>query len=202
MASVLKNVEYKILPAIIVTGIFKSEQDMPKETETKFKLECPSVFRRKLAKIKARFISKKTERDIYYRDPSGRVAADVIRLRRVGRKCIFTVKKRVFSTRSRTYKVREELEASVDDAKAFGEMLKELGFRPFFRKKKIRELYTWKGAKILIDQLPKIGYYVEIEAPIKKIKKLARNLDLDMKKATSKNYRELLRAHHSFLPSK
>ena len=168
---------------------------MPREIETKFKLKSPTTFKKKLRKIGAKFVSKNLEQDIYYKNLSKRISADVIRLRRIGKKGIFTVKNRINNKDSHTYKVRNELEITIDDAKLFPTILHKLGFRVFFRKEKIRETYEWKNANILIDKLPHMGYFAEIEASKNKIKKIAQLLNLSIKKATSKNYIRLFNTY-------
>jgi len=164
---------------------------MPKEIETKFKISCQDTFRKALKKIGAKFLSKEFEQDVYYRAPAAQCSAGTVRLRAMGRKGLFTIKGSAGMPASRTYKIREELEVSVDDVKLFGEMLAKLGFLPRFRKEKIRETYKCKDAKILIDEIPFIGFYAEIEAPKGRIKELARSLGLDMSKAIPDTYMEL-----------
>jgi len=163
---------------------------MPKEVETKFKVHSKSALKKKLERKGAIFISRRLERDIYYKNPrlSG---PEVIRLRETGHGGIFTIKKSTGKQRSRIYKVRQELETRIGNVKTFQKMMKELGFLPRFRKEKIREAYTLEGCRIFLDKLPFIGEYLEIEASEAKIKKLAAVLGLDIKKATSQTYMSL-----------
>jgi len=164
---------------------------MPRETETKFKIKSGDTFRKALKKISAEFISKEFEQDTYYRSPSRGFAGSAIRLRAIGGKGVFTVKSACRAGLPRAYKVREELEAGVNDVKAFGKILVKLGFTPRFRKEKIRETYKWKNAKICVDELPFIGLYAEIEAPKKRIKEAADLLGLKMACAMPETYMEL-----------
>lgn len=174
---------------------------MPKETETKFKVESEEIFKKNLRKIGARFVSKEFEQDTYYSGAAGHCSCNAIRLRSAGKKGVFTIKKPTRGKRSRTYKVREELEVGVTDVKAFTEILRQLGFRPLFRKEKIRETYKWKSAKLSIDTLPFIGIYAEIEAPKKRIKEAARLLGLDMERAMPSTYMQLFN-HYRVLRKK
>lgn len=164
---------------------------MPKEIETKFKIESADTFKKKLKKIGATFISKEFEKDTYYRNPPGYPYFGTIRLRAKGNKGLFTIKNPVQNRASRIYKIRNELEVGIDDVKTFSDILQGLGFIPRFKKEKIRKTYKWKGAKISIDKLPYIGSYVEIEASKKRIEEVASLLGLDIKKAISDAYMNL-----------
>ena len=65
---------------------------MPKEIETKFKIKSKSEIKKKLKKIGAKVISKKLEKDIYYKIPLSKHDITVIRLRSLGKDGIFTIK--------------------------------------------------------------------------------------------------------------
>jgi len=158
---------------------------MSKEIETKFKIKNGNALRKALKEIGAEFISKKLERDVYYRAPA------TVRLRSLGKNGIFTVKTPSCSGQSCAYKVRDEFEVAVGDAKMFARMFEILGFAVRFKKEKIRETYAWRDAKILIDKLPYIGYYAEIEGPKKRIRHLAGALGLDLEKAIPDTYGRL-----------
>lgn len=161
---------------------------MSRETETKFKITSPTAVRKRLGKIRAKRLSRRYERDIYYAARETTLRGTVIRLRTVGGKDgIFTVKY-PSGKASSVFKEREELETRIGDRKVFQNMLRVLGFRPQFRKEKKRETYVWKDAKILIDELPYIGWYVEIEAGRRRIRELAGKLGLDMKAAIPETY--------------
>ena len=162
---------------------------MPKEIETKFNIRSPGDVRKALKKMGARFVSRQTEKDVYYAAPSG--FRGTIRLRSIGKKSIFTVKSPCDTGSSGPYKIGEETEAGIQDAALFGKMFKVIGFTERYLKEKIRENYVWKGVKISIDTLPHIGTYMEIEAPKSEIRKAARALGLEMKKAIPDTYMEL-----------
>lgn len=164
---------------------------MPKEIETKFKIESTDTFKRNLKKIGAIFISEEFEEDTYYRSPAGCPYFGTIRLRAISNKGTFTIKDSTQRKKSRIYKVRNELEVSVNDVKTFNNIVQKLGFIPCFRKEKIRETYRWKDAKISIDKLPFISFYVEIEASKKRIEEVVSLLDLDIKKAIPDTYMKL-----------
>lgn len=60
-------------------------------------------------------------------------------------------------------KTREELEAGVADPEAIGLILEKLGFERVLRFEKRREAFALDGCEVVLDELPYIGTYVEIE---------------------------------------
>ncbi len=164
-----------------------------KEIETKFKIEHPGKVRKKLRKIGAKFISKRLEKDLYLRQGGTSLKNLTIRLRSLGRKkSIFTLKYPYDNKEQGIFKIMKERETEVSDTKGFLKALAGLGIKPWFSKEKVRETYVLGPAKILIDKLPHMGYYVEIEASsISGVRKTAAKLGLDVQKGTSENYKAL-----------
>jgi adenylate cyclase, class 2 len=62
-------------------------------------------------------------------------------------------------------KKREEIEFTVDDAQAAGQFLERLGYHPTLTFEKRRETWTLGGCEIALDELPRLGTFVEIEGP-------------------------------------
>lgn len=164
---------------------------MATEIETKFKLFSVPKLKNMLKDIGAKLISKRLERDIYYNNAKSERCLESIRLRSIGKGGIFTIKEYLNSKEPNTYKVRKELEVVIDDAKVFNDMLSKLGFKFSFSKEKIRETYVYKGAKICIDKLPYLGYYIEIESSKRKIKSTAALLGFDINEAICGTYRDI-----------
>lgn len=162
---------------------------MPKEIETKFKINNPAEVKKALKNLGARFVSRELEKDVYYKSPFPFFGA--IRLRRIGGKGLFTIKTEDAKSASSRYKVRDEFEIEVDDARIFANMLRRLKFKPIFRKEKMRESYRWHDVNISIDELPCLGFYVEIEAAKKTIQKTARLLGLEINNAIPDTYMQL-----------
>jgi adenylate cyclase class 2 len=65
-------------------------------------------------------------------------------------------------------KSRPEIEFTVGDADAAGQVLEALGYRKAFRYQKYRQTYRWKDAEIVVDETP-IGTFLEVEGPIETI---------------------------------
>jgi adenylate cyclase class 2 len=62
-------------------------------------------------------------------------------------------------------KSREEIEFSVADADAATRLFESLGFAPVLVFEKRRETWTLADCEIALDELPRIGSFVEIEGP-------------------------------------
>jgi adenylate cyclase class 2 len=62
-------------------------------------------------------------------------------------------------------KAREEVEASVGDADAVAAILQRLGFREVIVYEKHREAWRLGECEVCLDELPKLGWFVEIEGP-------------------------------------
>jgi adenylate cyclase, class 2 len=162
------------------------------EIESKFKIPSPDSARGELARIGARFLSRELERDTYYAVPPGsRLTA--VRLRARGEKGLFTVKARPDEGFARTpgIKALEETEVEVADAGRLARMLEMLGFIPLFRKEKVRESYIWRDVPLFLDELPFLGFYLEIEAPEDRIRETAEALSLDWSQASAETYLEI-----------
>ena len=165
---------------------------MAKETETKFYVEDPDLLRAKLAGIGARLISRELEKDVYYSGPAG-AQVTTIRLRVTDKKAVFTIKSQPEAALSPSAKLKvlEEYQVEVADAAVFSRMMGFLGYGPQLRKEKIRETYDWRGLVICLDELPYLGYYLEIEAPEDGITSAAEALALDMTKAVADTYMQI-----------
>jgi len=64
-----------------------------------------------------------------------------------------------------TYKRREEIETPVADPDSMERLLIALGFAVRVAFEKIRETWQYGGCSVELDELPKIGEFVEIEGP-------------------------------------
>jgi adenylate cyclase class 2 len=60
-------------------------------------------------------------------------------------------------------KSREEIEVEVHDGRAAAELLTALGYSPVFVFEKRRQLWELDGCIVAVDQLPRLGWFVEIE---------------------------------------
>ncbi len=61
-------------------------------------------------------------------------------------------------------KSRSEIETSAGSADALSDIMQRLGYRVCVRFEKRRESYTLGGATVTLDELPRLGWFLEIEA--------------------------------------
>src|SRR6185503_8364972 len=113
-----------------------------------------------------------------------------LRLRRVNGRAILTFKKRRPSTSAIKY--QDEHEAVVADADAVAAILLELNFRPGLIYEKRRTRWQVGKAKVVIDELP-FGLSMEIEAPVKEIKRVEKLLGAEKLPAVMETYPSLTR---------
>jgi len=165
---------------------------MAKEVETKFKVESPEEIRTRLAGIGARLLSRELEKDVYYAGPA-RADVTSIRLRAKDKKGLFTIKAATVTRpeASSGLKILEELQVEVGDAQAFGRMLNIMGYVPQLRKEKIRETYDWRGILVCLDELPYLGFFLEVEAPEEGIRAAASALGMNMTTAMGETYMQI-----------
>lgn len=62
-------------------------------------------------------------------------------------------------------KSRSEVEVVVDDPRNTSHLLTALGFVECFRFEKRRQYWTLDGCQIVLDQVPFLGHFIEIEGP-------------------------------------
>ncbi len=120
------------------------------------------------------------------------VSRQVLRLRRVGARAVLTFKERGDS--SAALKRYREDETSVGDAAAMADILDALGYRPALVYEKRRATWQWRGAEIVVDELP-FGLFVEIEGEESVITEVEGLLGLTEDDAESSTYPELARRY-------
>lgn len=137
------------------------------EIEVKFIVAEPDAFRQTLRDIGAVFESKHVESNIRLDDPNGSLAAKGIVLRVRSKehdqdlRAELTIKTPIPNS-PHGLSARREIETRVADAPAVIAALGVLGFSPYFRYEKRREVYRHKGLEIDLDELP-YGWFVELE---------------------------------------
>ncbi|RMF84524.1 MAG: CYTH domain-containing protein [Planctomycetota bacterium] len=93
-------------------------------------------------------------------------------------------------------KVREEIETGVGDAAALLRILERLGLREKIRYEKRRETWRRDDAEVVIDELPRLGGFVEIEAASREsVRALRSELGLDDADIEPRGYVELTARH-------
>jgi adenylate cyclase class 2 len=120
------------------------------------------------------------------------VSRQVLRLRRVGSKAVLTYKER-YASESAIKQHRED-ETRVEDVEALTSILDALGYKPSVVYEKRRATWQWKGAEIVIDDLP-FGLFAEIEGEENIINEVEQSLGLSEAEAEMATYPDLARQH-------
>ncbi len=143
---------------------------------------------------KAVFLREILQEDIYFKSPirDFGLTDEALRLRIENGKSMLTYKgPRI---RTEAVKAREEIEVLVNDADAMTHILEKLGFKPFAVLRKRRRIYKYHNAYISLDNVEKIGYFIEIElieGKPEKIFDLIADLGLSRYKTEDKTYLEM-----------
>jgi predicted adenylyl cyclase CyaB len=159
-----------------------------KEVELKFKIENPGLIRKKLKEARAKFIGKAFERTIKFDTKNDDLEKQEKFLRvRTGFENVITFKKKINKV-DKNFKEREEIELEISDPVKMEKILENLGFTKKWVMEKYREKWILGNAEVVIDKLPKMGNFIEIEGSKKAIQKTAKILGLDLKKGITRTY--------------
>jgi adenylate cyclase, class 2 len=133
------------------------------ESEIKLRVADPEAARRALLGVGATLVrARHFEDNLLLDDGAGSlvVSGRALRVRRVGEQGTLTFKgpRQVVDG----IKSREEIEVSLPDPDALLRLLARIGFLPFFRYQKYREVYRLGEVEVVVDETP-IGAFLEIE---------------------------------------
>jgi len=165
---------------------------MPIEIEKKYRL-TPKQRReieRRLRELSVISGELEHEENTIYRGGSLDQPGRALRLRRVNGRAILTFKQR--RPGSSPIKHQEEQEVVVADADAMDRILSCLNFRPGLVYEKRRTRWEVGKAKVVIDELP-FGLFMEIEAPVREIKRVERIIGAANLPAVMETYPSLTR---------
>ena len=170
------------------------------EIEAKFRLEDPAAMRRRLDDAGATRARRVLEHNTYYDDADGSLRRGDRGLRvRVERTddgasvAILTYKG---PRRPGELKVRPEHETVVGSPEALTEILAALGYTPVLGFQKRREYFDLGGAEICLDELPELGWFLEIEADDEEtVRRLRRRLGLAETPTVTETYIALVARH-------
>ena len=160
------------------------------EVEKKYRLTREQYERliRRLREIGAQAEGEEFEENTLYAGGNLDLSRQALRLRRVGRKAIFTYKERDPSESA--IKHHREDETTVENAQALNSILDALGFKPTLVYEKRRSTWRLKGAEIVLDELP-FGLFAEIEGEENSIREVEEQLGLADAEAEMATYPEL-----------
>ena len=158
-----------------------------KEVEIKFLVEDLRALRRKLRQTGFREVTPRThEINTLYDTAKGdlRKRDELLRIRKYGKRWIFTHKSKGTSVR---HKSRAETETEVADGEKLAGIVQALGFRPWFCYEKFRSEWTDGNGHVVVDETP-IGNVSEIEGPPRWIDATARRLGVTRQQYLTLNY--------------
>ena len=169
------------------------------EIEIKLRIHDPAALKRKLDALGARLLHRVHESNTVFDTSRHRLrkTGQLLRLRIESRagscagsragtphsprspfRSVLTYKHPVRSNPGRRYKIRKELELSVDNTSALGQIFMSLGFRPSFRYEKYRTTYrlpNLQSVLVELDETP-IGVFLELEGAPQSIDRASRLL--------------------------
>jgi adenylate cyclase class 2 len=162
---------------------------MSHEKEAKIRVDDFAAVRKALKAAGARLVSVMLETDTYFDRPDGslRKADCGLRIRTLrplrgaatgadGRPIVTYKGPRAAGAK---YKVRRETQTRVDDAEAMAGVFGALGLGPTLVIQKRREIHRLGRSEICLDELPRLGRFVEVEAPTEAtISRILRRLGL------------------------
>lgn len=165
---------------------------MPIEIEKKYKLTPKQRREIEQRMREMSLVSGEVEHEenTIYRGGSLDQPGRALRLRRVNGRAILTFKQRRPS--KSPIKHQEEHEVSVADADAVAQILSKLNYRPGLIYEKRRTRWKVGQAKVVIDELP-FGLFMEIEAPVREIKRVEKIIGAANLPAVMETYPSLTR---------
>jgi adenylate cyclase class 2 len=167
---------------------------MPIETEKKYrltKMQREQVLDR-LPVIGAKCKGEDFEVNILYTGKTIDVTRSVLRLRRIGKRGVLTLKESLPPRLD--IKQRREDETRVDDADAMALILEALGFTPALVYEKRRVTWRLGPTEIVIDELP-FGLFMEIEGLEKDIREVETKLAIKRLRTEPLSYPRLVLVH-------
>lgn len=162
------------------------------ETEVKIRVKDLGAFRESVVKAGARLEKERAaEENTLYDFPSRRLfkKRSALRVRQSGKKTFLAFKGA--PQKSRRFKVREEFEAEVKNAKHLRKILRALGLVRAFSYRKFRAVYRKGRLKICLDETT-VGNFCELEGERGDIIKFAASLGFSRADLIKLDYVQLI----------
>lgn len=167
---------------------------MPKrqEIELKFAVSDAAAMRNALERVGAVSQGMWEEQNVRLDDAERSLSARgiVLRLRHTrsvrGEAHILTVKMPQPDADT-AFSVRWEAEVAISDAEAMLAALAMLGYTPYWRYEKRREVFHWGEVEAALDEMP-FGWFLELEGPPQAIRDLAARLGLRLEDGLTLSY--------------
>lgn len=173
---------------------------MPLEIETKVKVDSCDAARSRLEELGARHVCSVLETNQIFDTPDQALfrRGCGLRIRTCRGEGSVPAATLTFKGPQRpgALKTRDELETPVGDADAAMAILEALGYRAVMTFEKRREEWELDGLTIELDELPRLGCFVEIEGPDEpSVRRGQERLDLDDRPSITATYIALLIDH-------
>lgn len=142
------------------------------EIEAKFRVESLEDVAARLREVGGEDCGQVVQRDRFFDDGDGSLLAAGsglrIRVERsdVGEKIILTFKGKKQASK---FKSRPEMEVEVGEFAAMKELLGGLGYEEILVFEKRRELWIVDSCLVCLDEVPRLGRFVEVEGPSEEI---------------------------------
>ena len=167
------------------------------EIETKLKVDSHNDIVEKLKQVGAEFLCQQKHQDYYFdnNDMSLTHADTCLRVRHL----LFGQTEKILLTykgpkQPSEIKQRREIEFEVKDIASAKQLLTALGYEKQFLVEKTRDLWRLDNCEIALDQVDKIGTFVEIEGPnTETIENAKQKLGLENLRHVQQSYAQLLR---------
>jgi predicted adenylyl cyclase CyaB len=158
------------------------------ETEVKFRIADAAEFSETLRRAGAKLLVTGLERNIKY-DRNGELAKkkELLRLRSYADGADITHKRRPPSGPA-GFKTREETVVMIESFEEGRKLLERLGYEKVWIYEKKRAVWELGPVEVMVDEMPLIGCFIEIEGEPGEIRKAAGKLGLDMKDASTTTY--------------
>lgn len=163
------------------------------EIEQKYRIADPVPIRRQLLRMGAKKGRTGLEHnELFDQEKALKKEKKILRLRFHGGSGPAWLTLKGPRVKGALHKKRMEIETPVH-FEHVKRILELLGFRVFSSYRKYREEYELPDAKVCLDNLPSVGWFVEIEGRARGIQRVARELGLDNSYREERSYRRLLR---------
>jgi adenylate cyclase class 2 len=170
------------------------------EIEAKMKVANLAPVRRRLARSGGRRVRAELETNMFFDRPGAKLrrSGRGLRIRRAtdsggSERCTVTLKGPL---RPGRLKSRDEIQFKVDDPKAARALLEELGYSLTLSFQKRRESWEFRRCEVSLDELPRLGCFVEIEGPSQqRIMSARRALGLGKLPVIRSGYASILARH-------
>lgn len=146
---------------------------MSVEVEAKIRIGNPDAIRANLSRSGAKLVGRRFEINGFFDDASRSLLSrdEGLRLRSMRdestrkESAVITFKGPQQGKGQNDLKRREEIEFGIEDYDKASALLGKLGYSPTLAFEKRREIWTLMDCELVIDELPVLGFFMEIEGP-------------------------------------